>query len=147
MKRYDYSGAPEPAPKNFVAPHHDPAPQFIEVEVARDLPAPPTTVLLPQAGYEDRAKGFSLATAPLATVAGIVAALVGIVGWQVPLASLLTLLLALGGFAFVWLCAYALYVFVSPDGGMFLHTVFLWGHLRREQKERFRRYGMRGREE
>jgi hypothetical protein len=104
-------------------------------------------VLLPHAGYEDRAKGFGLATAPLSIVAGFVAALVGIIGWQVPIASLVTLLLALAGFALVWLVAYLGHVFISPDGALFLHTLLMWGYLRREQAERFRRYGLqKGRE-
>jgi hypothetical protein len=130
--------------KNFVPALREPSPQIIEVEVPRDLPATPNTVLLPQAGYQDRARGFSIATAPLAGVAGLVAALVGIIGWSVPIASLATLLLALGGFVFVWLLAYLAYVFVSPDGTMFVHTLLMWRHLGREQKERFKRYGMKG---
>jgi hypothetical protein len=84
---------------NYVPALREPAAQVVEVEVMRDLPSAPATVLMPHAGYEDRAKGFSLATAPLGIVAGFVVALVGIVGWRVPIASLVTLLLALGGFA------------------------------------------------
>lgn len=129
---------------SFVPALRDPAPQIIEVEVNRELPAAPTTVLLPKAGYEDRAKGFRIATAPLAAVTGFVAALVGIIGWSVPVASLATLLLALAGFAGVWLAAYIGHVLISPDGSLFMHTVLTWGYLRREQRERFRRYGMKG---
>jgi phage shock protein PspC (stress-responsive transcriptional regulator) len=123
---------------NFVVPA--PRPQVEIATVQPELPAPPTTVLLPHAGYEDRARGFGIATAPLAGIAGIVAALVGIVGWQVPVASLITLLLALGGFAVVWLIAYIAHTLISPDGALFLHTLFTWGYLRREQTERIRRY-------
>src|SRR5688500_13054644 len=97
---------------NFVPALQEPTPQVIEVEIARELPSAPTTVLMPHAGYEDRAKGFGLATAPLAGVAGLVAALVAIIGWQVPIASLVTLLLALAGFAGVWLLAYVAHVVV-----------------------------------
>src|SRR5690606_16920028 len=125
---------------NFVAPLHDPRARVEIVEVERNLPAPPTTVLLPQAGYEDRARGFGLATAPLAGVAGFVAALVGVIGWSVPVASLITLLLALGGFALVWLIAYIAHVFVSSDGALLIHTVMGWNYLKREQRERHRRY-------
>jgi hypothetical protein len=99
---------------------------------------------MPYSGHVDRAKGFSIATGPLAGVAGIVAALVGILGWQVPIASLVTLLLALGGFALTWLVAYGLHTFVSADGSLFIHTIFAWGYLRREQTERFKRYGLHG---
>lgn len=126
---------------NFVPALRDPAPQVVEVGVIRELPTVPQTVLLPQAGYEDRAKGFGLATAPLGIVAGLVAALLGIVGWQVPIASLMTLLLALAGFAATWLVAYLAHVIISPDGATFFHVLLAWGYLRREQSERFKRYG------
>ncbi|MCC6454758.1 MAG: hypothetical protein IT328_07430 [Caldilineaceae bacterium] len=127
---------------NFVPALREPPPQVVEVEIARELPSAPTTVLLPHAGYRDRAEGFSLATAPLAGVAGLVAALVGVLGWQVPIASLVTLLLALAGFAGVWLVAYVAHVVVSPDGATFFHVLLAWGYLRREQQERFKRYGL-----
>lgn len=123
---------------NFVAPAPRPHVEIVEVE--QNLPAPPQTILLPRAGYEDRARGFGIATAPLAGVTGVVAALVGIIGWSVPVASLATLLLALGGFALVWLAAYVAHTLISPDGTMFLHTVFAWRFLRAEQRERHRRY-------
>ena len=97
---------------------------------------------MPHSGHVDRAKGFTIATAPLAGVAGLVAALVGVLGFAVPIASLATLLLALGGFALVWLAAYALHTFVSTDGALFLHTILGWNYLRAEQRERFRRYGL-----
>jgi hypothetical protein len=132
-KRYDIAS-------RFVAPLPEPKTRVEIVEVERELPAAPTTVLMPKAGYEDRAKGFSIATAPLAGVAGLVAALVGILGWQVPIASLATLLLALAGFALVWLIAYIAHVLISPDGTMFAYTLLAWLFLRAEQKERHRRY-------
>ncbi len=123
---------------NFVAP----LPTRVEIieSPPAQLPSPPQTVLLPQAGYEDRARGFGIATAPLAGVAGFVVALVGVIGWQVPVASLATLLLALGGFAAVWLCAYVAHVIVSPDGAAFAHVILGWNYLKREQKERHKRY-------
>lgn len=114
--------------------------QIIEGETVRELPAAPQTILLPKASYADRARGFGIATAPLAGVVGFVVALVAVVGWQVPVASLATLLLALAGFAVTWLVAYIAHVFVSPDGALFLHTLLAWGYLRREQTERFKRY-------
>jgi hypothetical protein len=123
---------------NFVAPL--PEPKRIEiVEGDTALPVSPTPVLLPKAGYRDRAEGFTLATAPLAASVGLVVALVAIVGWQVPIASLITLLLALGGFCAVWLVAYLAYVFVSPDGALFAHTFWTWRYLKAEQRERHAR--------
>ena len=125
---------------NFVSPAPRPSRPVEIIEVPQDLPSAPTPVLMPQAGYEDRARGFGLATAPLAGVTGLVAALVGILGWQVPIASLATLLLALGGFALTWLLAYLAHVLISPDGSLFVHVLATWAYLRREQAERHRRY-------
>lgn len=116
-----------------------PAPHQVDIaEGERDLPAPPAPVLL-QTGYEDRARGFSLSTAPLAVSVGLVTALIAIVGWHIPALSVLTLLLALGGFCLTWLFAYLAHVLVSPDGVLFLHVALMWRYLRQEQRERHRR--------
>jgi hypothetical protein len=127
----------------FVAPYREAPAQIVEVETNwRELPTAPISAPMPYSGHVDRAKGFGIATGPLAGVAGIVAAIVGVIGWQVPIASLVTLLLALGGFALTWLVAYGLHTFVSADGSLFIHTIFAWGYLRREQSNRFKRYGL-----
>jgi hypothetical protein len=117
--------------------------QIVEVETNwRELPSAPISAPMPNSGHVDRAKGFSLATAPLAGVAGFIVLLIGISAFGVPLLSVGALLLALGGFALTWLAAYGLHTFVSADGALFLHTIFAWGYLKREQTERIRRYGL-----
>jgi hypothetical protein len=133
MKQQEYG-------KTFVPVLRDPEPRVIEIEVPRELPSAPSTILMPNAGYEDRARGFSIATAPLAAVVGLVVALVAVIGWSVPIASLVTLLLALGGFALVWLLAFIAHLLISPDGATFFHVLFAWRFLRAEQRERHRRY-------
>jgi hypothetical protein len=97
---------------------------------------------MPYSGHVDRAKGFSIATGPLAGVVGFIVLLIGISAFGVPLLSVGALLLALAGFAMTWLIAYGLHTFVSADGALFLHTIYAWGYLRREQSERFQRYGL-----
>jgi hypothetical protein len=124
----------------FVPALQDPKPQIVEVEVMRELPSAPVSAPMPHSGHVDRAKGFSIATAPLASVVGLVMAIVGVLGWQVPIASLATLLLALAGFALTWLTAYGLHVFVSSDGALFVHVLLAWRYLNTEQKERHKRY-------
>lgn len=131
-----------PERNNFVAAYPEPKPK-IEIVDERELPTAPIVPPMPYSGHVDRAQGFTIATGPLAIVTGLVVALVGVIGWRVPVASLMTLLLALGGFALVWLLAYLAHVFVSSDGALVLHTVMGWNYLRREQKERFKRYGIR----
>ena len=123
----------------FVSP--DPSPPRVEILPPLALPDAPISEPMPLSSHKDRAHGFVLATAPLAGVAGFVAALVGIIGWRVPIASLAALLLALGGFAFVWGCAFITHTFVSADGALLAHTLLAWQYLRREQKERMNRYG------
>jgi hypothetical protein len=125
--------------RNFVAPLPE-RPRVEIVEVPRELPAPPQTVLLPTANYTDRARGFSLATGPLAAATGFVVLLIGISAFGVPVLSVAALLLALAGFTVAWLAAYIIHTFVSPDGTMFAHTVLAWRYLRAEQKERHQRY-------
>ena len=125
---------------NFVPALRDPMPRVVEVEIARELPAAPIVPPMPYSNHVDRATGFSIATGPLAGAAGIVAAIVGIIGWQVPIASLITLLLALAGFSLVWLIAYLGHVIISSDGALIIHTVMGWNYLKREQRERHRRY-------
>lgn len=124
---------------NFVSPPPRPRVEIIEASPAQ-LPAPPQTVLLPQASYTDRSKGFTIATGPLAAATGFVVLLIGITAFGVPVLSVAALLLALAGFTATWALAFIIHTFVSPDGALFLHTIFAWGFLRAEQKERHRRY-------
>lgn len=113
---------------------------YIDVTDYRQLPAAPQTTIMPHATYHDRARGFGLATAPLAGVVGIVAALIGISAFSVPILSVGALLLVLAGFAATWLVAYVGHLFISPDGALFLHVLLTWRYLGREQKERIKRY-------
>lgn len=126
---------------NFVAALPEPRPRVEILETARELPAPPQAVLLPQAGYEDRARGFSIATGPLAGATGFVVLLIGITAFGVPVLSVAALLLALAGFTATWLVAYIVHTLVSPDGAMFAHVILTWAYLNKEAKERRKRYG------
>ena len=128
-------------PQNNIrfVPADPPAPRM-EI-IHSELPSAPITEPMPLSSHRDRALGFTLATAPLAGVASLVAALVAILGFQVPIVSLAALLVALGGFAVVWLIAYAHHVWVSPDGALLAHVLLAWAYLKREQKERHSRYG------
>ena len=125
----------------FVPALRDPAPQVVEVETNwRELPSAPISAPMPYSGHVDRAKGFSIATGPLAAVVGFIVLLIGISAFGVPLLSVGALLLALAGFAVTWLIAYALHVFVSTDGALVIHVVMGWNYLKKEQRERHRRY-------
>jgi hypothetical protein len=102
---------------------------------------------MPHSNFTDRAKGFGIVVGPLAAATGLVVVLIGISAFGVPVLSVAALLLALAGFSLVWLIAYIAHVFVSPDGALVIHVLMTWGHLRAEQRERFKRYGLqKGRE-
>lgn len=135
MKEYHNRGP------NFVPALREHSTRVEIVEAApSQLPAPPQTVLLPTANYTDRAKGFGLSTAPLATATGFVVLLIGITAFGVPALSVAALLLALAGFTAAWLAAYIAHTLISPDGTAFFHTILAWRYLRSEQKERHARY-------
>jgi hypothetical protein len=59
--------------KTFVEPYRDPPPRVVEVEIARELPGAPISLPYPHASHVDRAKGFGIATGPLAAVVGAMA--------------------------------------------------------------------------
>jgi hypothetical protein len=79
---------------------------------------------------------------PLAGATGVVVLLIGIAAFGIPILSVAALLLALAGFAVTWLLAYIVHVFVSTDGALVLHVVMGWRYLKREQAERWKRYGL-----
>jgi hypothetical protein len=136
---------PDKYNKTFVEPHPEGSRVAPRVEVLPpiELPAAPITAPMPHSGHLDRARGFSLATAPLAAATAFVVLLIAIIAFGVPVLSIAALLCALAGFTAAWLIAYALHVWVSPDGALLAHTLLAWAYLRREQRERIRRYGKR----
>jgi uncharacterized membrane protein HdeD (DUF308 family) len=98
---------------------------------------------MPFSGHLDRARGFTLATAPLAAATGLVILLIAVTAFGVPVLSVMALLLALGGFALVWGAAFIAHTFVSPDGALLVYTLSVFAYLKREQKERHRRHDKR----
>ena len=63
---------------SFVPALREPPPQVVEVESWRDLPSAPIVPPMPHSGHVDRAKGFSIATGPLAASTSLVVLLIGI---------------------------------------------------------------------
>jgi hypothetical protein len=98
---------------------------------------------MPLSSHTDRSRGFVLVTAPLAAATGFVVLLIAIAAFGVPVLSVAALLVALAGFTVAWLTAYALHVFVSAEGSLFVHVLLMWAYLKREQRDRMRRYGKR----
>jgi hypothetical protein len=90
----------------------------------------------------DRAKGFNLAVAPLAGIAGLVAAVIAAGMFSVPVWSGLFLVVLFGTFAATWTVAYFWNQITSVGGLGLMTIIFHYRILRYEQKDRLRR--MRG---
>lgn len=139
----DEDGAPRqlPARSNLVLPA--PAPQRVEVlppETNWNVNLSPTNrppVELVTT-YTDRAKGFQVATVPLAIGIGFLAVLLALVGLGRPFG--LGLLLWFGvGFMVTWLIGFVFHQVVSPDGALFMSVFGAYRLLREEQRFRHRR--------
>jgi len=74
--------------------------------------------------HQDRAKGFTMTTVPLAAVVGLVALLAALGLFGVPWLSWSALLILFGVFAAVWAGAYFWHTLASPDGATIL-SIFL----------------------
>lgn len=100
---------------------------------------PVQTVQTVTTSHEDRAKGFSITTIPLAAGVGFVAflAAVGLAG--VPWLSWSALLVLFGVFAAVWAGAYFWHTLASPDGATILSIVLSYRYVRHEQRARLDR--------
>jgi hypothetical protein len=108
-----------------------------------DLPAlPPTarTLVRLDTTYTDRAKGFQLATLPIAIAFGVGALVVAAVGFSVPVFSLAALAVFWLAFLAWWLIGWAIHNLASPDGVALLQAWLGYRLIRHEQKERHQRY-------
>lgn len=116
------------------------APMIIDSAPVSPLtPVQPRSTSHVEGTYQDRAWGFSIRTSLLALVTGL--ALVMGAYFIGGIAGAILLMWFFGGFLAVWLASFVLDTLISSEGSQFLETVFLWQFLKREQSERFRRYG------
>ena len=100
---------------------------------------PVQTVQNVTTSHQDRAKGFNLATIPLAAVVGLVALLAALGLFGVPWLSWSALLILFGVFAGVWLVAYTWHTLASPDGATVLSILLSYRYVRHEQRARLDR--------
>jgi len=131
---------------NFVDPGPRPSPPTVYVEAAPLAPMQPTatsTVEL-RTTYTDRARGFQLATVPIALAFGAGALIVAVAGWSVPVLSVGALVTFWLGFLAWWLIGWAIHHIVSPDGVALLSAILGYRYVRHEQRERLGRMKGRG---
>lgn len=86
--------------------------------------------------YVNRAKGFALVTNGLGLTLGVLAVIVAVAAWNVPLLSVAALLWFAGLYTLTWLVAYVVHVAVSAEGAALLHVRRGWRWLDREQAHR-----------
>ena len=128
--------------RNFVAPLPERRlPVKIEVLPPEQQLAPAASLSSEVSGsYQDRAKGFQIATVPIAAAFGGGSALVALLGFGVPLLSLPMLAVFWIAFLAWWLAGWLIHHLFSADGVALLHTLKGWQYLEREQRARLRRY-------
>jgi hypothetical protein len=127
---------------NYVPALRDPA-HRIEilppVELPPMLPTAQTSVEL-RTTYTDRAKGFQVATVPIAIAFGVGTLIVAIVGYSVPMFSLGALAVFWIAFLGWWLIGWTIHHVASPDGIALVQALLMYKYVRNEQRERHRRY-------
>ncbi len=126
----------------FVEPGPEPARITVlpPADLAPMLPTAQTLVEL-HTTYEDRSRGFQIATFPVAVAFGLGALIVAVVGWAVPVVSVAALMVFWLAFLGWWLGGWLIHTLVSPDGIALLQAVMGYRYVRHEQKARLRRYG------
>lgn len=128
--------------KNFV----EPGPPLRQSPVVRvepqQLTAPPTvatTSVEVRATYTDRARGFQLATVPVAVAFGGGVLLVAAIGWSVPVFSVAALGVFWCAFLAWWLVGWTVHHVVSPDGIALIQALLGYRYVRHEQRARLAR--------
>ena len=99
-------------------------------------PAQPLSRIELKTTYKDRSQGFLLATLPLASVAGLVALIMGVGLAGVPFFSGAALLCFWLSFALAYLVAWISHLLISPDGAAFLSVFGVYQMASREQRHR-----------
>lgn len=136
--RYDHTA-------NYVPALRDPAPPkpiYVDVDPRDVSLLPPAAQVQTEirTSHVDRAKGFQVATVPIAIAAGVGALIIAVVGWSIPAVSLVGLLIFWAAFLAWWILGWLIHNVMSPDGIALIHTLLGWAYLKREQKERHKRY-------
>ena len=104
------------------------------------MPMTAQTVVELHTDYTDRAKGFQLATVPIAIAFGVGALVVAAVGFSVPVFSIAALGVFWIAFLAWWLVGWSIHHVASPDGIALVQALLSYRLIRHAMKERQRRY-------
>lgn len=128
--------------RNFVEPGPPPRQSPVVRVEPQQLTAPPTvatTSVEVRATYTDRARGFQLATVPVAVAFGGGVLLVAAIGWSVPVFSVAALGVFWVAFLAWWLVGWTVHHVVSPDGIALIQALLGYRYVRHEQRARLAR--------
>ncbi len=156
IRSYSGNDAPLPPPGYLAAtsrgvtryiPRDDPQPRRqppalvgeVLPPMMPDARPPVQTVQTVTTSHEDRARGFTITSIPLALAVGFVAFLAAIGLAGVPWMSWSALLVLFGVFAAVWAGAYFWHTLASPDGATILSILLSYRYVRHEQRARLDR--------
>lgn len=155
IRSFEGNDAPLPPPGYLAAtsrgvtryiPRDDPQPRRqMPALVGEVLPPmldtrpPVQTLQTVTTSHEDRARGFTITSIPLAAAVGFVAFLAAIGLAGVPWMSWSALLILFGVFATVWAGAYFWHTLASPDGATILSILLSYRYVRHEQRARLDR--------
>ena len=125
---------------NFV-----PAPRVTQVTAVQPLTefnvqSPAQSLVKLDTSYEDRARGFVWVSLPLAAITGVLSCVAGVVLFQTPVLSFGILTWFLTAFCLTWVTAWALHLFMSPDGALVWSSWALWRTVGKEQSHRHQVY-------
>ena len=107
--------------------------------IVLDTPLPVAQQIRMVTSHEDRARGFTLVSLPLATAVGVGGLLLAIGLFRVPLWSMGALLVLFLAFLGTWLLAWLWFTAASPDGIGLMQVLLHYRLLRHEQRARLRR--------
>ena len=148
IRSYTGNDAPLPPPGYLAAtsrgitryiPRDDPQPRRQMPALVGDVLPPMQTLKTVTTSHEDRARGFTITSIPLAAAVGFVAFLAAIGLGGVPWMSWSALLILFGVFATVWAGAYFWHTLASPDGVTILSILLSYRYVRHEQRARLDR--------
>jgi hypothetical protein len=121
----------------FVAPtvRHDLPTAIHQTEL--DVPMSAQAVVAVRTSAVDRAKGFAIGLRELGLVLGVLAVIVGVVGWKIPVFSLTTLTIFGVVYTLAWAGGWFWSQLISPEGVMLFESKRKWDEVRDARRERW----------
>lgn len=135
------SGMRSQRPSNFVPAlalrNEQPAPVNSTINHTIDVTPSATQHIELRTSATDRAVGFMISTLPLASAFSMVVVGICVLGYNVPLMSLPTIIIVFTVFAVVWCIAYVYTLSISAEGVSMFEARERWSIIRDEHRMRW----------